>query len=480
VDVADVICGTRAEVYSTTVDGVEKGISYPTDLNAAVSAVVVDSRTVSDGNLFVALKGERVDGHSYVKTALRMGASGAVVDRLDGIADFPPGKRIFVVDDTLAALKRLAGYWRRKHEVLVIGVTGSVGKTTVKEAVAWTLGGEGVLKSSANFNTEIGLPLELLRLRSQDRIAVLEMGMYQKGDIATLSKIARPDVGIVTNVLPVHLERTGSIEATAQGKAELVHSLPASGMAILNGEDNLVRAMANATAAQATLYGRHKAQYDFQACDIHGRGSNGFEAQYKHGSHGMRVLCPTPGMHNAMNVLPAIAAAHHIGVDWASIRSRVASFRVGDRMSFVPGPNRSVLLDDRYNASGASVVAAIELLMETAGRHFALLGDMYELGKEEEAQHRMVGKSAAGLDGLVLYGTRTRWIADEATRRGLPKDRVIQVGDNEQAIEAARQLLGPGDVMLIKGSRGMQLELVVEALTGDDVQVSDHVEDIET
>jgi UDP-N-acetylmuramoyl-tripeptide--D-alanyl-D-alanine ligase len=450
------------------------------DLKVTVSDIVVDSRQVSQDSIFVALPGEKVDGHSYVKTALEAGASGAIVQRADQLLNLPAGKRLFVVDNALTALQNLAGYWRRKHNILVIGVTGSVGKTSVKEAVSWTLGTLGpgtVLKTAANLNTEIGLPLELLRLGKEHRIAVLEMGMHARGDISLLSRIAKPDVGIVTNVLPVHLERTGSIEATAQGKSELVHSLPSTGLAILNGDDEMVRAMAYATAAPAALYGIQKRHYDFRLSDVRGRGSHGFDATYKHGSHTLNVACPTPGVHNAVNLLPAIAAAHHAGINWAAIQDRIETFRLADRVQFVPGPNSSVLLDDRYNASGASVLAALNLLREEPGRHFALLSDMYELGSEEEAQHRMVGRSAADLDGLILYGPRTRWIAEEALKYGLSKNRVVQVGDNEQAIEAARQLLGPGDVMLIKGSRGMQLEVVVEALSGYDVHDSGHTED---
>lgn len=474
------ILGTHAEVHSTTASGMEDGVLYPADLKDVVTDIVVDSRQVSKGSVFVALAGEKVDGHSYVASAFAAGASGAIVERVEQVAGLPPGKRIFVVKNTLAALHNLAAYWRRKHDILVIGVTGSVGKTSVKEAVAWTFGAAGpetVLKTAANLNTEIGLPLELLRMRREHRTAVLEMGMYQKGDISLLSAIANPDVGIVTNVLPVHLERTGSIENTAHGKAELVHSLPPGGLAILNGDDPRVRAMAHATAAHATLYGASKHQYDFQLRNARGRGSKGFEATYKHGSRTMSVVSPTPGVHNAINLLPAIAAAHHAGIEWDAIKERLQSFRLAERVQFVAGPNESVLLDDRYNASGESVVAALDLLKEEPGRHFALLGDMYELGSEEEAQHRMVGRSVGSVDGLILYGPRTRWIAEEAIRHGLSKDRVVEVGDNEQAIEAARQLLGPGDVMLIKGSRGMQLELVVEALSGYDVHDSDHMEE---
>ncbi len=224
---------------------------------------------------------------------------GVVVAELPGDS-LPDNRLVWVVDDPLQALQDLAAAWRRKHELTVVGITGSIGKTTVKEATAWTLedmGSDKVLKSEANLNTEIGLPLELLKLNSNHKVAVLEMGMHARGDIALLAKIAGPNIGVITNVLPVHLERTGSIERTAQGKAELAHALPANGLGVFNGDDRLG---AGDSAFQSLppplLYGRSPSRYDFWAENIKGHGRNGFEADFRHGGRKMhREMSPARG-----------------------------------------------------------------------------------------------------------------------------------------------------------------------------------------
>ncbi|HZT97937.1 MAG TPA: UDP-N-acetylmuramoyl-tripeptide--D-alanyl-D-alanine ligase, partial [Chloroflexota bacterium] len=465
-ELEDILSSGSGTVLWSVADNLHQGLLDPRDLHRPISRVVVDSRQVEQDALFVALPGERTDGHQYVGRALEAGAMGAVVRRPPD-HPLPDNKLLWVVEDSLAALQGMAAHWRRKQDIPVIGVTGSVGKTTVKESIAWTLEGlrpGSILKSEANLNTEIGLPLELLRLRSSHKAAVLEMGMYQQGDIALLARIAGPGIGVITNVLPVHLERTGSIERTAQGKAELAHALPPNGFGVFNGDDPWVRAIGASSPAPAVLYGFGPGRYDFTVSRVHGLGSQGFEATLRHGSREMAISCPTPGVHNAVNLLPALAIGHHLGLDWHTLADRASTFRLPGRLEYLEGPNGSMILDDRYNAAGASVLAAIRLLLESGGRHFAILGDMYELGSEEEAEHRRVGVAAQGLDGLILIGPRTRWIAEAAREAGLNPERIVRVEDNEQAVEMARSWLGPGDVVLVKGSRGMQLESIVEAL----------------
>lgn len=369
--------------------------------------------------------------------------------------------------DPLNALQQLARYWRMKHDLSVIGVTGSIGKTTVKEAVCQALqplGENAVLASAGNLNSEVGLPLELLRLRPDHKAAVLEMGMYQRGEISLLADIANPQVGVVTNVQANHLERTGSLVHTAQAKAELVLALPREGLAVLNGDDPVVRAMAPASAAFTVSFGLSR-RWDFAGTDVRSYGRDGFRVVVKHGSSALTVSCPAPGAHNAINILPAVAIAHHLGVPWTNISEALAGFHVPGRAVFVDGPSGSIILDDRYNASAASVLAALRLLRDESGRHAALLGDMYELGDAEEAEHRMVGRACGGLDFLMLLGPRTRWIEEEAVRAGLPRERIISVHDKERAVAVAKETLRSGDVFLVKGSRGLYLEDVVSALT---------------
>jgi len=466
---SDLLMGTKAQVHRTTLDGLLQGLATSGELENEISACVVDSRRAAPGSIFFALKGEKVDGHAFVGDALARGAIGAVVERpIDG--PLPPNKLMLFATSSLRGLQDAAAYWRGKHDLAVIGVTGSVGKTTVKEAIAQALtplGEARILKTEANLNTEIGLPMELLRLNRAHKVAVLEMGMYQRGDIALLAKIARPQMGVITNVQPSHLERTGSIQNTARAKAELAHALPRDGLAVLNGDDRLVRAMAWATPAASVFYGT-EGRGDFVARDVEGLGQSGFRTTIVHGARRFPVCCPTPGRHNAINLLPAVAVAHRFGVSWNSVQAALNEFRLTGRAEFIPGPRGSTLLDDRYNASAASMIAALNLLREVPGRRMAMLGEMLELGELEEEQHRMVGRHTADLDRLLLLGQRTRWIAEEAERAGLPAERIVQLGDNGQAVEAAVEALGPGDVMLIKGSRGLELESVVEVLANLD------------
>lgn len=473
---ADVLEGTRPEVFRTTEQGLLQGLESPSELDDAISTFVSDSRQAVEGSLFFALKGERDDGHQYVGDALERGARGAVVERgFTPAAHLPADRILLSTSDPLTALQNLAAVWRRRFDVSVVGITGSLGKTSVKEATAQVLqclGEDSVLKSRGNCNTEIGLPLELLRLSSRHKFVVLEMGMYQRGDVALLTKIAKPAFGIVTNVQANHLERTGSLARTAQGKAELVHGLPPEGLAVLNGSDPFVRPMSFATRARSSLYGPGPARYDFWADNVRGLGKAGFTVDVRHGSRCIHLTCRTPGSHNAVNILPAIAIGHHIGIEWGKMVAALSDFHLSGRATFTKGPHGSTLLDDRYNASAPSVIAAIRLLEEEPARHLALLGDMYELGPAEEAEHRAVGRAAAELDGLILIGPRTRWIAEEAQRSGLASDKIVKVRDNDHAIEAAREMLRKGDTMLIKGSRGLRLEEIVKELSMTEGEVA--------
>jgi len=419
----------------------------------------IDSREVQRGDLFFAIAGERQNGHDFVAQAIGAGATGAVVERP---VEAPDEAALFHVSDSLEALQNLAEWWRRRHEVKVIAVTGSVGKTTCKELIASVLGWKyRTLKSQGNLNTEIGIPLTLLQLTEEHERAVLEFGMYARGDIALLSKIARPATGAVTNVGPVHLERLGSMGAIAAAKSELVEALPADGMAVLNGDDARTAAMTGRTAARISLFGLSQ-QCHVRATDLVSRGLEGIEFRLICGEATVDVRLTLPGKHYVYPALAAAAVALEDGMALSEVADALGESRPELRSRVLPGPNGATILDDTYNASPASMLAALDLLAELPGRRIALLGDMLELGAAEQDGHREVGERAATACDLVLVvGKRARPLA-EAADRGSSQVRCL--GSNAEAIDALRGELRQGDHVLIKASRAMAFEEIVSAL----------------
>ncbi len=419
----------------------------------------IDSRLAGPGDLFFALRGERADGHDYVPQAIQAGVSGVVTERpVD--TNGPPS---FHVTDSLHALQRLAASWRNRHEVRVIGVTGSVGKTTAKELIAHVLSSRyRVLKSEANLNTEIGIPLTLLLLREEHERAVLEMAMYSRGEIALLSEISRPIVGVVTNVGPVHLERLAYMGAITAAKAELVEALPADGLAVLNGDDPRTAGFALRTRARAVLFGTSP-QCDFRAVEILSHGLAGVEFRMTTPAGDAAVRCPLPGRHHVYPALAAAAVALNEGMSIDEVTAALADARPDLRLTPRPGPGGSVIIDDSYNASPASMMAALDLLSECPGRRIAVLGDMRELGAASEEGHRAVGRHAAGCcEVLVVVGEDARLIAEEARLAGHPSVRFI--ASSGEAADLLRREVQSGDTVLIKASRAVGLESVVDAL----------------
>ncbi len=431
---------------------------------------VIDSRQARAGDLFFALRGERADGHDFVRTAFAAGAAGAVVARP---VEAPSDAVVYHVSDPLTALQRLAAGWRQRHDVRVIGVTGSVGKTTAKELIAAVLARTStVLKSEANLNTEIGIPLTLLNLRAEHQRAVLELAMYEPGDIALLARITRPTVGVVTNVGPVHLERVRSFGRIVAAKAELVEALPADGLAVLNGDDVRVAAMATRTRARSVLYGLSE-QCDVRATDLISRGLDGFSFRLSippgarlqphagAGDRDIQIDCPLPGKHHVYAALAAAAVAFNDGMSLAEIAEGLRESKLDLRLTVRPGPNGSTIIDDSYNASPASMIAALDLLAETQGRRLALLGHMRELGTAEAEGHVSVGQHAAATcDILIVVGEDACLLADTARSAGHRDVRWLPAP--EDAAEALLKELRAGDVCLIKASRAVGLESVVE------------------
>ena len=445
--------------------------------------VVVDSRLASPGSLFVALPGEQRDGHEYVRDALARGARGALVKPLmrqnpppailwqpgDDLPDGPPLDKpiCIVVEDTLQALQRIAAYWRRRFPACqVIGVTGSLGKTTTKELVAAVLGQRfRALKSPGNYNNEIGLPLTLLRLDESYERAVLEMSMYALGEIALLAEIAQPRVGVVTNVQPIHLERLGSLARIAQAKAELLAALPADGAAVLNGDDPHVRAMGVATPARRVLYYGLRPDNDLWADQVSSRGLAGIALRWHWQGRQIPVELPLLGGHSVWTALAAAGVGLVEEMSWEEIIGGLRQPGSALRLTLLPGLRQTTILDDTYNAAPASTVAALDFLASLGGRAVAVLGDMLELGVAEEEGHRQVGRKAAEVvQRLLAVGPRARLIAEVAQASGLPAAAIHLAAGNQAAVACLREWLQPEDFVLIKGSRGMKMEEIVAAI----------------
>jgi UDP-N-acetylmuramoyl-tripeptide--D-alanyl-D-alanine ligase len=434
--------------------------------DARFTRAVIDSRLVRAGDLFVALPGERVDGHDYAAAAVAAGAAGCLLARP------VPGTEsaaCFVVDDTLGALQRVAVAWREAlPDLQVVGVTGNVGKTTTKLITAGVLGARRRVQATPlNYNNEIGVPLCLLELRPETERAVIEMGMYTTGEIARLCTWTHPRIGIVLNVGPVHLERAGSLDAIVRAKRELPEALPADGHAVLNADDEQVRGMASHTAARVWLFGTGddpRGELAVRGRDVVSHGALGFEFTLSAPDAERRVRVPLPGAHLVSNVLAAATAALADGLTFDEVAHAIEALDVPTRMRVVRLPGDITLIDDTYNANPASMRAALALLHEMPGRHVALLGDMLELGSEAGPAHERAGHEAAAvLDLLYTVGDLASRIAETARRDGLAA--AEHCADKATAAAALAAALRPGDVVLIKGSHALALETVVAALT---------------
>jgi UDP-N-acetylmuramoyl-tripeptide--D-alanyl-D-alanine ligase len=438
--------------------------------SAPISGAAVDSRRVKSGNVFFALPGERSDGHHFLEAAAAAGAGALVVteplpeERLHALAS---NGRVSIVRvaDAGAALRSTAARYRDRFDPLVVGITGSIAKTSTKEQVAEVLDERfTVLRNPANWNNEIGLPMTLLQLRPEHEVAVLEMGLYTTGEIAMLAGLARPSVGVVTAVRGVHLSRAGSIDAIEAGKRELVEALPASGWAVLNADDERVRRMADHTPAQVLTYGFSPAA-DVGAQDIESLGAAGMRYSLRLLGGTCRVTSPVLGRHGVHNALAAAAVASCIGMDAEAIVAGLArELHMPHRSQLVTAGDWTIL-DDSYNASPDAVLAALGLLAELPGRRIAVLGEMLELGDDAEAEHDRVGRHAADVaDRLVVVGEGARGIVEGALAAGLDVVDVELVDDRDAALMLLLAQLRDGDTILVKASRGAALDLLVDRL----------------
>jgi UDP-N-acetylmuramoyl-tripeptide--D-alanyl-D-alanine ligase len=434
----------------------------------------VDSRAVKPGELFVALPGEHTDGHRFLGAAATAGAAALIVTappsaiELDALGDVS----VLRVADGLHALQSIAAAWRRRFDPLVVGITGSIAKTSTKEAVAAVVSTRWrTLRNEGNLNNEIGLPLTILRLGPEHAAAVLEMGMYVGGEIADLARLARPSIGVVTAVQGVHLSRIGSLDAIEAAKGELVEALPRDGFAILNADDRRVARMSARTAARSLTYGFGD-QADVRADDVRSAGFEGMRFVLRANHQGRTVRQPVsiPGLGrlSVHNALAGAAVGLATGIDPQAIADGLARGWSAPHRTTVRRAGDVTLVDDSYNASPGSVSAALDLLAGLPGRRVAVLGEMLELGNRTETGHLAVGKAAAAtVDLLVAVGPGAARIADGARRAGLDPSRIVRVADRDGALDLLRSRLRPGDVVLVKASRGVELDVLVDDLVAE-------------
>ncbi|EKP95902.1 UDP-N-acetylmuramoyl-tripeptide--D-alanyl-D-alanine ligase [Thermaerobacter subterraneus] len=441
------------------------------DGGVTVAGGAVDSRRVEAGNLFFALPGQRVDGHQFVGQALAAGARGAVIAR--PLAEVlpggpPPGTAVVEVADTRQALASLARWVRRRRPGLrVVGITGSVGKTTTKEMTAAVLEQRfAVLKTAGNYNTDIGLPLILLDLEDHHQVAVLEMAMRGLGEIARLASIAEPDIGVVTVVAESHLEFLGSLEKIAQAKGELVEALPADGVAILNAGDPRVRAMAARTRARVLTFGVEGGA-DVRAVAVESRGPGTRFRLEIPGGDAATVELALPGPAAVTCALAAAAVGVVLGLDADAIAAGLGRARPASLRSEIRQAGSWTLFIDCYNASPTSTAAALQALRQVAGdrRAVAILGDMFELGDWAEEGHRRTGQAAArSVDVLLAVGRWAPALVEGWRQAGGAAGAAAAYPDKAALLADLDRWLHPGDAILIKGSRGMAMEEVAGAL----------------
>ena len=439
---------------------------------AQVAGVSIDSRTVRAGELFIAIHGPRHDGHDHVAVALECGALAAMVagSQLGRYSDAVRSKCVAVAD-TFVALKQLARAVREAWGGKIAGVTGSVGKTTTKEILAALLGTRfRVLKSEGNFNNEYGLPLTLFRLDEKHQAAVLEMGMSRSGELARLAEIARPDVGVVTRVAPAHLEFFASVEEIALAKRELIEGLNGrESVAVLNADDPLVAGFASHAPGRVLTYGIANAA-DFRADATEDRGALGSAFVLAQGGKNVRVELALAGRHVMSNALAALAAASVWGIGVAEVQDVLRNLRApamrGELLRFTNGAG---LINDSYNSSPAALQAMIAVLAATPDyrRRILAAGEMRELGATSPELHREAGSFAAKtgkIDWVIGVAGDGAQIVEGAVAAGLSRARTKFFGSSEEAAKFLLDFVAPGDLLLVKGSRGVKMERVVEGL----------------
>lgn len=423
-----------------------------------ISRVVIDSRQAEEGALFVPVKGERVDGHDYIKPAFEKGAAASLCER-DTAAD----GTLIRVHSTVDAIGKIAHAYKMKYNIPTVGVTGSVGKTTTKDMIAAVMSKLGpCLKTEGNFNNELGLPLTVFGLEEYHKSAVLEMGMSAPGEIHHLADIARPDVGVITNVGMSHIENLGSREGILRAKMEITDFFDESKLLIINNDNDMLGSISRDTEYKILTVGIEN-QADYTAREIKDYGIEGCEFIAVTPKESFRVRVRTAGVHNVYNALSAVAVGEHFAVPAQDIADAVESFELTAMRMTVEKMGGITLINDCYNASPDSIRASLKVLAKAAGRRVAVLGDVLELGGFAEEAHLDIGKMCAGsTDMLICAGENAKFIADGAKKAGAAE--VMYFGTTEAAAIAAADTVCEGDTVLVKASRGMGFEKVCKAI----------------
>ena len=437
-------------------------------LNMEIKGISIDSRTVKEGELFIAIRGDRYDGHDFVPAAIQKGAWGALVEQsvLESKFKSMGGIRnIIPVEDTLFSLQEMSLIHRKKFTLPVIGITGSNGKTTTKEMLASIMQQKGpVLKNEGNLNNHIGVPLTLMKLDAHHTAAIIEMGMSGLGEIKTLARLAMPAVGVITNISAAHLQFLGSTDTVADAKGELLETMRSDGTAVLNADDRYFAALRSKYPGTVLSFGIE------QPADVRASGirqvKDVTDLTLHAGGRSVLVRLRTVGRHNVYNALAAAAAALAAGMQPEAVKFGLEEFHPVAMRSELKDVKGRTVLADHYNANPGSMQAALETLasLKTGKHTIAVLGDMLELGDTAAASHSSIGAAAAnlGIDLLITVGPLARHIAEGAIAAGMARDRVFEAETTSRGAALLREHSRPGDTVLIKGSRGMKMEKVLE------------------
>jgi UDP-N-acetylmuramoyl-tripeptide--D-alanyl-D-alanine ligase len=435
--------------------------------DAVSDSVVIDNREAKPGSAFFAIRGDRLDGHQFVAPALEV-ASGAVVSSVPD--SIPAGRGVVLVDDTTAALQRLAAAVRRELGFTLVGVTGSAGKTTTKEMIAALCAADRkTWKSWGNFNNHIGCPLCLANTPEGTDLVVSEMGMSAKGEIEFLAKLTQPDVGVYTTIRPVHLEFFESIDGIAAAKRELLENLAPGGSVVLNADDPKVMEIARGFTGPRATYALGVAA-DYRATSIRERGLFGTAFRVEAEGTSREMELPLPGLHNLENMMAAIATARLLGASWSGIEGAVAGVKPAYHRGIVIPWRGATLYDDSYNSNPWALARTLDLLAkaECGGRRIAVVGDMLELGPEERSFHFEAGRAMPReIDIVVGVGRRAKFILDGARTAGFAHGALVHFDDALAAARWLRETIREGDLVMLKGSRGIGLDRVVTALEGE-------------
>lgn len=443
-----------------------KRLSDGADDERQISAVTIDSRTVTENSLFIAVKGERNDGHDFIKECLDKGAAAVISEKI--IPD--ENRPVIVVDSTLKALRDLASFYRSRLNVKVVGITGSVGKTSTKETIASVLATRyRVLKTKGNYNNEIGVPLTVFRITEDDEVAVLEMGISDFGEMERLTAIAKPDICVITNIGQCHLENLGTRDGILKAKTEIFKGMPHNGVAVLNGDDDKLRTVNQVHGRKTVFFGIDNTE-GIHAGNIISKGLLGTEATLYNVPCADNVLefninISVPGRHMVYNAMAAAAVGAALGLTSTQIAEGIASMETIAGRNNIIKTDRFLILDDCYNANPVSMKSSIDVISMAEGRKVCILGDMFELGKDEKLLHYQVGQYIAGsnIDLLITAGELALNIADGA-RDGNASCDIYTFETRDELMDHLYGLLHDNDNILIKASHGMDFAAIVRML----------------